>query len=62
MPRTAIGSPISSPVDIASSAKTANRPSRFVSRNHTQNRKNGIANVTGWIDAAALVAVHGYAR
>ena len=27
-----------------------------------QNRYRGIANVTGWIAAPALVAVHGYAR
>ena len=27
-----------------------------------QKRKSGIAKVTGWIDAPALVAVHGYAR
>ena len=55
-PSAAIGSPMSSPVDIASSAQTANGTSRSVSRNQMQKRKSGIANVTGWIDAAALVA------
>src|SRR5262245_62954450 len=59
MPSAAIGSPMSSPVDIASAANTANGTSRSVSRNQMQKRKNGMANVTGWIDAAALVAVHG---
>jgi len=59
MPSAAIGSPMSSPVDIASAANTANGTSRSVSRNQMQKSKNGIANVTGWIEAAALVAVHG---
>ena len=62
MPRAAIGSPMSSPVDIASRAQTVNQTIRSVSRNQMQKRKSGIANVTGWIEAAALVAVHGYAR
>ena len=61
-PRPAIGSPMSSPVDIASAAKTANGTSLSVSRNQMQKRKNGIANVTGWIAATALVPTHGYAR
>src|SRR5688572_14839637 len=62
MPSPAIGSPISSPVDIASAAQTANGHSRFESRNQIQKRRSGIANVTGWIDAAAVTASHGYAR
>ncbi len=59
MPSPAIGSPISSPVDIASAAQIANGHSRSESRNQTQKRNSGIANVTGWIDAAAVTAATG---
>ena len=52
IPSPAIGSPISSPVDMASTAHTAKGTSRSVSRNQMQKRKSGIANVTGWIEAS----------
>ena len=47
IPSAATESPISSPVARAGTAHIANAPNLPVSRNHTQNKKRGIASVTG---------------